>query len=231
MSFFEIILIPISAFIGGLISAFAVSYFKEKGKNLATKEDVKQITRDIEQIKNEISFEKLRENDYLQERKNKLMSFIPSGIAHKNLIVKMVYAFDRVDDILYIRNLYNCIYEERLKAETIFYECLAFNEDKRIVESLNKFINQISDISVVLIKTIHQLEHLASKRSLILENAKSTDKSLKMIEDINQNLHSEFALYDKQRIGLEDKITKGIQEYSIFIRVLYEINYHQKGKI
>lgn len=231
MNFTEIILIPISAFIGGLISAFAVSYFKEKGKNLATKEDVKQITRDIEQIKNEISFEKLRENDYLQERKNKLMSFIPSGIAHKNLIVKMVYAFDRVDDILYIRNLYNCIYEERLKAETIFYECLAFNEDKRIVESLNKFINQISDISATLIKTIHELEGLASKRDLILKNGKVTDKSAGLLQEINDKLKSNFSNYDKKRKELEEKIATGILDYSILINVLYGINYHQKKEI
>lgn len=36
------------------------SYESEKGKNLATKEDIKEITANIETVKNEISFEKQR---------------------------------------------------------------------------------------------------------------------------------------------------------------------------
>ncbi|MDR1715201.1 MAG: hypothetical protein LBS20_05100 [Prevotella sp.] len=231
MNFTEIILIPISAFIGGLISAFAASYFKEKGKNLATKEDVKQITNDIERIKNEISFAKLRENEFLQERKNKLISFIPSGIIHKNLIIKTIYAFDRIDDLKYIRDLYNNIYEERLKSETILYECIAFNKNEKVIDALNDYINVISDISKVLIKTIHQLEGLASKRSLILQKEKVTEKSVEILQEINNDLKTNFALFDKHRVGLEEKITKGIQEYSIFINVLYSINYHQRSNL
>ena len=36
------------------------SYQSEKGKNLATKEDIEDITAKIENVKNEISFEKQR---------------------------------------------------------------------------------------------------------------------------------------------------------------------------
>ena len=233
MNLIEIALVPISAFIGGLISAFAVSYFKEKGKNLATKEDVKQITNDIEQIKNEISFRNLRENDFLQERKNKLMSFIPSGITHKNLIIKVLYAFDRVDDFVYIRDLYNSIYEERLKAETLFYECLAFNNDERVINALNEYLNVISDVSASLIQTICQLEHLAGKRNLVLRNEKITitDKEVEVIKEINNDLQSKFSLYEKQRKELQNNIAEGIQDYSVFINVLYSLNYHQGNKL
>ena len=231
MNTIEFIIVTVSAFVGGLVSSFVASYVKEKGKNLATKEDVKQITNDIEQIKNEISFKKLRENDFLQERKNKLMSFIPSGIAHKNLIIKVLYGFDRIDDFVYIRDLYNNIYDERLKAETIFYECLSLNENDRVVKALNKYINKISDTSAILIKTIHQLEHLASKRNIVLKNEKITDKGVEIINEIDNDLRSNFSQYEKQRKELEKSINKGILHYSIFINILHKYNYHKTSEL
>lgn len=40
----------------GLYLAFFKSYFQEKGKNLATKEDIEEITRKVENIKNELLY-------------------------------------------------------------------------------------------------------------------------------------------------------------------------------
>ncbi len=52
------------AFIGGLSGAFLSSYFKEKGKNVATKEDILHITKEIEKVKYEYTreTESLRSN-------------------------------------------------------------------------------------------------------------------------------------------------------------------------
>jgi hypothetical protein len=52
------------AFIGGLSGAFLSSYFKEKGKNIATKEDIAYITKEIEEVKYEYTreTESLRSN-------------------------------------------------------------------------------------------------------------------------------------------------------------------------
>ena len=47
-------------------------YEAEKGKNLATKEDIEEITKSIEQIKNEISYENLRKHNAIQERCSRL---------------------------------------------------------------------------------------------------------------------------------------------------------------
>ncbi|TYT75161.1 hypothetical protein [Desulfobotulus mexicanus] len=50
----------ILVFIGFLVGQFLPSYLREKGKNLATKEDVERITRNVEAVKAEYS-EKLQE--------------------------------------------------------------------------------------------------------------------------------------------------------------------------
>ena len=51
-------------------------YEAEKGKNLATKEDVEQITKSVENIKNEISYENLRKHNAIQEREARFLNVL-----------------------------------------------------------------------------------------------------------------------------------------------------------
>lgn len=53
MNYFQIVFDIVLTIIG-LYLAFGKSYFSEKGKNLATREDVGLITKEIETVKNEI---------------------------------------------------------------------------------------------------------------------------------------------------------------------------------
>lgn len=59
----------------GIYIAFSKSYFSEKGKNLATKEDIGLITKEIETVKNEISFSVQRKNEFLKEKKGIALAF------------------------------------------------------------------------------------------------------------------------------------------------------------
>ena len=40
----------------GLYLALVKSYFQEKGKNIATKEDIEEITQKVEKIKNDLNY-------------------------------------------------------------------------------------------------------------------------------------------------------------------------------
>lgn len=56
MSEIYYILLPVFGFIlGFVVKNFIPAYFSEKGKNLATKQDIKEITQIIEQVKAELS--------------------------------------------------------------------------------------------------------------------------------------------------------------------------------
>lgn len=50
------------------------SYESEKGKNIATKEDIEAITEKIETVKNEISYEKHRNHEFVKEREKRLLN-------------------------------------------------------------------------------------------------------------------------------------------------------------
>lgn len=59
-----------------LFTERALAYEAEKGKNYATKEDIEGITKQIETVKNEISFTTQRKKDYIVERKRHLFNLL-----------------------------------------------------------------------------------------------------------------------------------------------------------
>ena len=86
----QIISLVLSLFIVGLVffyqrtvenladlyAARDKSYEEEKGKNIATKEDIAEITKQIENVKAEISFENQRKKEYIDERKKHLVNVL-----------------------------------------------------------------------------------------------------------------------------------------------------------
>lgn len=56
--------------------ACKIQYENKKGENLATKEDIKEITAQIETVKNEISFENQRRHEFIQQRTNRLLNIL-----------------------------------------------------------------------------------------------------------------------------------------------------------
>lgn len=72
-----------------------LSYESEKGKNIATKEDIEEITQRLESVKNEISFAKQRENDFIIERYNHLQMFLKCmNKARNNGNLLLFYLYD-----------------------------------------------------------------------------------------------------------------------------------------
>lgn len=55
---------------------FASSYFNEKGKNLATKEDIADITREVKKVESMFSISTSSEIDYNSLKRNAIVSFV-----------------------------------------------------------------------------------------------------------------------------------------------------------
>lgn len=66
--------------VGNFIFLYNISkkkaYNEEKGKNLATKEDIDEITEIIESVKNEISFESQRKHTFIEQRTNRFINIL-----------------------------------------------------------------------------------------------------------------------------------------------------------
>ena len=59
-------------FIAGLFAAYLLSYFKKKGENAATKDDVAEITEKIESVKTEFA-QQLNQNSYRYQQEYELL--------------------------------------------------------------------------------------------------------------------------------------------------------------
>jgi len=71
----DILPVVVGLVLGFLLKDYLPSYARKKGENLATKEDIEEITRKIESVKVAISFEKEREKQFLDTKQQLLMNF------------------------------------------------------------------------------------------------------------------------------------------------------------
>lgn len=76
------IILEVLILLGGLYLIFFKSYFTEKGKNLATLEDIEDITKKVEEVKAEIQKQKFVEKQKLDLKYNALMNALTLVDAH-----------------------------------------------------------------------------------------------------------------------------------------------------
>ncbi|MDN3668461.1 hypothetical protein QWY93_03860 [Echinicola jeungdonensis] len=72
------ILLDILFILGGLYLAFFKSYFTEKGKSVATKEDIEEITQKVEIVKTEVLYLNNQRSQWNDENKKALLDFYDS---------------------------------------------------------------------------------------------------------------------------------------------------------
>jgi len=113
-------------FIGFLVGQFLPSYLREKGKNLATKDDIGRITRKVEEVKAEYN-ERLQElahqNNFLLEQTKGRQQLRAAAIekrlqAHQEAyslwrqMISKVHSDENVDIVMACQDWYNanCLY-------------------------------------------------------------------------------------------------------------------------
>ncbi|HAS8570385.1 TPA: hypothetical protein I7778_22145, partial [Vibrio vulnificus] len=70
-----ILYLVIAFLFGLLVKSFLPNYVKKKAENLATKEDIKNITEKIELVKSQVEINTDAHKSYVSERKSALLRF------------------------------------------------------------------------------------------------------------------------------------------------------------
>ena len=86
------IILEIVTVVVGLYLALFKSYFQEKGKNLATKEDIEDITKKIEKVKSDIGILTHKKINLSTEKQNSLLEFKGKYAAWLNYILHTTIA-------------------------------------------------------------------------------------------------------------------------------------------
>lgn len=152
------IIIEIFTLLVGLYLAFFKSYFQEKGKNLATKEDIGEITETVENIKNQLSFSTQSKLNLKTEERNSIVNCFEKYSYWQNTIVE-----------IYTGNI-----NEQSKTKLSDYENKmddAYFQFQLSCARMNLFINNI-DIT----KTLNDLKLKTMELQHITENHIDTAK-------------------------------------------------------
>jgi len=173
MNYFQIVFDIVLTIIG-LYLAFGKSYFSEKGKNLATREDVGLITKEIETVKNEIIFSVQRKNELLKERNNVGLAFNDDASFFVDYSSKVADILaNNQSDLLIIRKQIEDIRFQGAKIISSFLKIFIYFEESSFTISAQNYYDSTVKIQQLTISLLFQLEQFALKESIMLESFKN----------------------------------------------------------
>ncbi|MDX2172996.1 MAG: hypothetical protein SFY56_07750 [Bacteroidota bacterium] len=156
MSYYQIIsiIVQILILIFGLYLAFFKSYFSEKGKNLATKEDIEHITKKVESIKTEF----IKETEKLKH-----------DLQFENQL-KISFTNDLKNSIVRVYEDYNSWYD------------ITYDSFLNSLNSLDFSVKQIAEAEAEINRAYSKFEASVSKLELYIKN-NNVDKIIEKISD------------------------------------------------
>ena len=176
--------------LGFLLRGYFGSYVSEKGKNLATKEDIAQITTQIENIKSSIQTLAQLKTDHEQHRRQWLLSFYDSSV--EMLYEKFSVDFGEFPSDHVGRSLFEFQHSFRVSAASMVKEyqriVLYFEHEDPLRVNAEKVLNSALEAESIikrrfgLIKIL-LLEEVAAFKS---EDRQRIDEAVAMSNEANK---------------------------------------------
>lgn len=187
-----------------LVSTYFFQYFKEKGKNLATKEDIENITSQVESVKNEYKIE----FDKIQKKNELIVSEIKDTKSRYNskqfelynelwsALIDLKISADNLWDVAnsknlkkFSTNLYNA--KVSIEKSSLLIETSHYNDLMRIIKKFEEF--QFGKKKLILLrnKTEQEINQLAQNDrfdNIIEQNRESKTN----YDNLMQRLKIEF---------------------------------------
>lgn len=154
-------------------------YESEKGRNLATKEDIEEITEKIEQVKAEISFKNQWEHDHIQKREERLIHIL-------HLVNKIMMAQNRI--IIKSRNAFN--------VNALF----------ELIDEIDSYAVELSDVGNMLLVDYHQFKDITPATHLVDIAAKYAAELGCLANNVANSLQGS-AFFKNRALEKEDQLS------------------------
>ena len=192
---YNIVIIQTILFVVSLFVILFKSYFKKKGENIATKEDIGFITSEIEIIKNEISFKNKKKTDFFFERKKNIIDFFDFYFIWTSRSLSVIdYIISHGSDKKILRELISQLKSDQIKVFTHFTRIFLYDANSDFTKGLNKIYNETIILHNTTLSFLLTFENLAIQHELLSERAKGGKLGGK--ED---KIRSEFDKFKKHR--------------------------------
>ena len=203
------------------------AYLEEKGKNNATKEDIKDITKEIETVKSEISFANQRKQERIHDREKCLIdiAYYASLIGNMDFRLKtyLTYQLDRnkIDKFLEDLEGYsaNLIYNRNCSKISI--------KDDELTNSIDELINAMRQYIIALAAK-------AANAGLIIDTCVDMEKSK---ETFNYSNAEKIKLYEtiiQKKEELHDMMKEPInykkefqEAFGLYLKILKKYFYFE----
>lgn len=206
-----------------------IEYQKEKGKNIATQEDIKMITSQIESVKNEISFENQRKNNFINQRTERLLNIL--YLTEKFNEYKLLLMYDLYDKnssarlTILIENINNTLLQ-LIHEYRIAFITLSDKDLKKIIASLIEpaqeyagYMGYIASTAILHLTHSHELMKLATQND---NNSALLDKAIESNQQLSE-IRTEF----EQDIDAKEKLLHDCQiKYLSKLNLMFKSDFH-----
>jgi hypothetical protein len=153
----------------GLYLVYKKSYFIQKGKNIATKEDIGIITKEIETVKNEIILTVQKKSEFYKESKNAALNFydISSFFIDYSSKVVDILANNSSNFDLILKQVED-IRCQGAKVISAFLKLYVYYDNGTFTKSAEDFYDVTIKIQRITILFLFKLEQNAQKETLLL---------------------------------------------------------------
>lgn len=197
-------------------------YESEKGRNLATKEDIEEITEKIEQIKSEISFRNKWKQDHIQKREECLIRILHLAnkilMSHNRIIIKSRNAYN-------VDRLFAMIDEIDTYAADISHEgnmLVVDNHQFKDITPATKLVDTACRYSSELSCLANNVANALQVSDIFKNRALANDLSDSSKEMINSLILSQQAqAYVNTPLTFKQPLLDAINEYIIWFEQLY----------
>ena len=209
----------------GLYLALVKSYFQEKGKNIATKEDIEEITQKVEKIKNDLNYSTQTKLSIKAEEKKALIDFYEKYYQFQNYLFDVTLVGIHEDNKEKIRDI-----EEKIDELKSDYD-IASAKMELLVDN-EKFINDTKLLKLNTIKYhglvsdfIGKIEMLFIETRQVLNSTppeQQSDEILKIYKkrsEFHKELNEKKLNFYKEHYELEKNIRTDIYKMLQFLMI------------
>lgn len=198
-------------------------YESEKGKNLATKEDIEEITQKVEEVKTEISFSKQKRYEQLAEQERILLGILNEASQVSQSQNKIIlYLYDTSS-----RKRYDALVENVNDTLTRFYHlcnlaviCVPLDDIEEVVKDLSIAVTYLgAQVNVTATNAASLVEQYNNQMEYAMDHVDDESKATWFTASIETKKQLE-AMRGKSIDG-KDALKAAIEKYCIWLKQQY----------
>lgn len=197
------------------------SYESEKGKNIATKEDIEAITEKIETVKNEISYEKQRNHEFVKEREKRLLNILFYAEAVANAVNRLYVYGHNTNDTKRVHDLIDDIAKNALLIRHTSAVCIAaYSDIMKDNKSMTKLVDDIQLLCAELQTKANNVANNITMFKHVFEKTQQENDDTDAFKSAILIGMSNNKLLDTP-LQYKDAVNEDINQYVLWLNKLY----------